>query len=310
LLTVLGVVSGLVGMLSVALQFLDPRQTMGVSNWLKPAKFGVSIAIAGFTLACLFHAIEISAVRKRFAERAITAGLLLELLIIGLQAARGVGSHFNYTSPLNGALFATMGIAIVVVTIAIGVVGWNALRTRYTNAALGAGVRSGFALVVLGSLLAFLMISPTAKQLASLQRGESTPVIGSHTVGGSEADGGMALPRWSNTGGDLRVPHFIGLHALQIMPLLGLWLSRRRRLSPRQAHLLTRIASWTYLGLIATTLVQALRARAPLAPDALTCALAAGVAISGIVAAAVVWRGTDLLAAARTGGARREQLNA
>jgi hypothetical protein len=81
-------------------------------------------------------------------------------------------------------------------------------------------------------------------------------------------------------------------------------------LSPRQAHLLTRIASWTYLGLIATTLVQALRARAPLAPDALTCALAAGVAISGIVAAAVVWRGTDLLAAARTGGARREQLNA
>jgi hypothetical protein len=154
------------------------------------------------------------------------------------------------------------------------------------------------------------MLSPTAKQLASLQRGEPTPVIGGHTVGGSEADRGMPLTRWSNTGGDLRVPHFIGLHGLQIMPLLGLWLSRRRGLSARQAHQLTRIASWTYLGLIATTLVQALRARPLLSPDALTCALAAAVAIGGIVAAASVWRGSETMAAVRRGYARREQLDA
>jgi hypothetical protein len=88
----------------------------------------------------------------------------------------------------------------------------------------------------------------------------------------------------------LRVPHFIGLHALQILPLLGFWLSRRSRTSARQAHQLTRIAGWGYFGLIATTLVQALRARPLLAPDALTCALGAAVAVSCIAAAIVVCR--------------------
>jgi hypothetical protein len=296
-LTALGVVSGLTGVVACALQFVDPRRALGVSVWLKPTKFGVSIAIAAFTLAWLFPAIEIAASRKRRAERAISAGLLFELVIINLQSTRGVASHFNYTSPLNSALVVTMGVAIVVVTVEIGVVGWHAFRTRYTNLALGAGVRSGFALVILGSLLAFLMTSPTAKQLASLRHGEPTPLIGGHSVGANDATLGspgavtsaMPLTGWSDAGGDLRVPHFIGLHALQIMPLLGFWLSRRRRLSAQQAHALTRIAAWGYLGLIATTLVQALRARPLLAPDALTCALAASVAISCALAAVSVW---------------------
>jgi hypothetical protein len=306
-LAALGVISGLTGGLASALQFVDPRQALGVSVWLKPTKFGVSIAIASFTLAWLFPAIEISASRKRRAERAISAGLLLELAIINLQSARGVASHFNYTSALNSALVVTMGVAIVVVTFEIGVVGWHAFRTRYTNLALGAGIRSGFALVILGSLLAFLMTSPTAQQLASLRRGEPTPLIGGHSVGVNDASSRargeltrtMPVTGWSDAGGDLRVPHFIGLHALQIMPLLGFWLSRRRRLSAQQAHALTRIAAWGYLGVIATTLVQALRARPLLAPDLLTCVLAASVAISCALAAASVWLRSREASAAR-----------
>jgi hypothetical protein len=42
-----------------------------------------------------------------------------------------------------------------------------------------------------------------------------------HTVGAS--DGGQGLPffNWSRIAGDLRIAHFMGIHALQIVPLFA-----------------------------------------------------------------------------------------
>jgi hypothetical protein len=96
-------------------------------------------------------------------------------------------------------------------------------------------------------------------------------VAGAHTVGAP--DGGPGLPGtgWSREHGDLRVPHFLGLHAMQLLPLLAIALGRRR-LSEKTRLRLTLTAAASYSALFAVLLWQALRGQ-PLVPaDGLTIA--------------------------------------
>jgi len=277
-LSVLTLLSLLTAAACVALSLVDARQLAGASVWLKPFKFGVSIAIASFTVALLLPAITVP-VRARGRIVAIFAWLTgLELVIIAGQAARGVPSHFNNATWLDRGLFSVMGVAITVVTIAMARLAVYAWRTQFRDAALGSGVRLGIVLMVVGSCIAFIMPQPTAAQLESMKSGATTLAIGSHTVGAADDSGaGMALTRWSTAGGDLRVPHFIGLHALQLMPLIGLALGRRFRDRPTLAVNLTRHAAFAYFGVVLTTLVQALRGQPVLAPDTITWAMLASV---------------------------------
>ncbi len=108
------------------------------------------------------------------------------------------------------------------------------------------------------------------------------------------ADGGAGLPLlgWSTEGGDLRVPHFFGLHAMQVLPLVGFLLTRRRaaqRWTVKQRTALVWIAGLGYLGLVGLLACQALRGQPVIAPDALTLtALAALVSAVGLGTAVIL----------------------
>ena len=302
-LSVLGILSLLTAAACAALPAVDARQLAGASVWLKPFKFGVSIAIASFTVALLLPAISLPTRARARIVSAVTWMTGLELVIIAGQAARGVPSHFNNATWLDRALFFIMGAAITIVTIAMARLALYAIRTQFNNAALGSGVRIGIATMVFGSAIAFLMPQPTPAQLQTMKSGAPVLLIGSHTVGAPD-DGshGVPLTRWSTAGGDLRVPHFIGLHALQLMPLVGLALGRRFRARPGLALSLTRHAGFAYFGVVLTSLVQALRGQSLLAPDAITWLMLAGVlgitTVSALATGRRAWHLAPQLAAA------------
>jgi hypothetical protein len=274
---------------SLILMLVDTRQLMGASVWLKPAKFAASIGVTAATLALLLRHVRLPAKAGPRVVAVIVATAMLEQAIITLQAARGVASHFNATSTLNIALFTTMGVGIVIFTIAIGVIGWFAFRQRFADRALGWGVRLGFAAMLAGSTIAFVMPRPTPAQIDSLRAGRPTPMLGAHAVGVPDGGPGLPVTRWSTEGGDLRVPHFIGIHALQLLPLVGWRLGRRGRGSTSgaaRAVRLTVVVGAGTIGMVAVTLVQALRGVPVLAPDGTTIALALALAAGCAIAAA------------------------
>ena len=114
---------------------------------------------------------------------------------------------------------------------------------------------------------------------------------GAHTVG--LADGGQGLPilGWSTVAGDLRVPHFIGMHALQILPLLVLGmelLARRVRLLTASLRLrLVRVAVPTYAATIVVLTWQALAGQSVVQPSGAILWVAVLVAVAAVGTVAV-----------------------
>ena len=75
----------------------------------------------------------------------------------------------------------------------------------------------------------------------------------SHSVGALNDNSNWFIVGWSKTVGDLRVAHFIGMHALQVLPLLSNYLLKNTKWT---------VAVSILYGLLAiATLVQALQGR-------------------------------------------------
>jgi hypothetical protein len=232
--------------LLVPAALIDPAQILGISRWIKPMKFAISVPIFLATLIYLLSQLPQARSVTAIAW-ATSLTMVSEMVLILLQAARGVRSHFNVATPFDAAVFSTMGALIMVNTAAVL---YTALLFFRHRPAVGpahlAGIRLGLLLFVAASFEGGLMVSRE-----------------SHSIGVHDGSAGLPFVNWSTGGGDLRIAHFVGLHALQGLPLLGWWLDRRGRKSGR-VWVIAAAAVWA----VATVLLvmQALAGQ-PLIPQ-------------------------------------------
>jgi hypothetical protein len=267
-LTVKTVLMFVGAVLTALLLGVDPRQLVGEPLWLKPFKFYVSLTIFDATLLYFFAFLP---ERRRFLRRVgvvIAACGYLEMVAITLQAARGVRSHFNTATAFDQAVFSSMGIAITVLWVTVLVFALALLRSKPKDRVLASTLRMGLLVTLVGMGLGFFMTRPHGEQLEALASGQRPLEVGSHTIG--ERDGGPGLPLvgWSRTAGDMRPAHFIGLHALQVLPLLALGFARRKQRSESRELAWVRAAGVGYLGLTLALALQALRGQSIVSWDA------------------------------------------
>jgi hypothetical protein len=273
---------------------VDPRQLTGAPAWLKPFKFALSIAIYSFTLLWMLSFVQGHRFLVRMVSVASLLAFMVEMVVIITQVLRGTISHFNAASAFDGMLFSIMGMFVLVIWVMNLVAAVLLLRQRLPDPAFAWALRLGLLLTLVGGATGMLMTRPTPVQQAALQAGQVVSVVGAHSVGVQDGGPGMPVTGWSLTGGDLRVGHFVGLHALQALPIVGWLLTRRRsrRLGDRHRVALVVLAGLGYLGLIALLIWQALRGQPLLAPDSATLlGLAALIGATVLPAIAIVAHG-------------------
>lgn len=219
----------------------DPRLLDGVPVWMKPAKFSLSFVVHFGTLALIVAAL--SPELRRSKHIALAAGVmavsfLAEMAYIFLQAAQAQHSHFNFDTTFHVVAYQVMGIGAVLL-IAMPVLVAHVARRE---TALGPNTRQG---IWWGALLSLGLTLVAAGYLSSGT---------GHFVGTPSPDAAtLPLFGWSAEVGDLRPAHFLSLHALQVLPLVGLWADR----AGRGGHVIPVAAALYGIATIAV-LVQAL----------------------------------------------------
>jgi hypothetical protein len=245
---------------------LDPRSIGGAPAWLKPFKFAISTAVYSLTLAWIFQWLTDWRRVRRVVGWTTAIVFVLEVAIIGAQAWRGTSSHFNVSTPLDAALFNIMGAAIFAQTATSAAVVAVLWRQRFADEALGWALRLGMTLTIVGAMTGPLMTRPTPDQLANARAGGRMTVAGAHSVGGADGGPGVPVTGWSREHGDLRVPHFVGLHGVQALALIAVAMRRWRR--PEAVRVRAMLAAaGSYASLFLLLLWSALRGRSVTATD-------------------------------------------
>ena len=206
-----------VGLLVASLAALpfDRRIILGLNPWVKPIKFELSVILFLLTVGLMLWGLGDA--RELVRTRLILgwvfgASMIVENSLIALQSARGVRSHMNFSTPVDTAVFAGMGLAILVNSVGVGWLLWLWMQTHAgVEIAVVWGIRLGLLMLLLGSVEGVRMV-----------------MHGAHTVGAADGSAGLPFVNWSTRYGDMRIAHFFALHALQLFPLAGMALAATR----------------------------------------------------------------------------------
>lgn len=202
------------------------KQVLGVNALYKPLKFAISLCVFIWTMAWFSPVFKNRTyVRRMSILVAITA--IFEQTVITWQAAAGRMSHFNRETVSDAVLFALMGIMIVLLT---AYVAKGAFIIRNQQG----GLTRPYQLAVFNGLIIFVLAGLIGGVMSALN---------THAIGGEMGGKGIFFFNWRIEGGDLRISHFIGMHALQLLP----WVACKVQARMSASVALTRVQQFTYI---------------------------------------------------------------
>jgi hypothetical protein len=223
----------------IVMQF-DTRTIDGHTNvWIKPIKFEIALAIHAASLALVVSLLTPS-VRDGGIMTLVAVTFLMACTIemgwIILKAAQAQHSHFNMTTPFTRFMYSVMAIMAVIIIGAAGAIGLAVLADGGFAGSLPLKTA-----IVIGFVGGTILTLITAFTIG----GRLTPYVGAVPI----PEARMLLTGWSQSGGDLRVSHFLATHMIQVLPIFAIFLDR---LMPHRLALMLVLAFglfWTAITL-------------------------------------------------------------
>ncbi|WP_285610000.1 hypothetical protein [Actinokineospora globicatena] len=246
------------GLVHVAVLLVTGWTWMGPLSLRKAATFGLSF---GLTLATVAWATSFIVVRARTLLLGLFAGAsVMEVVLVSMQAWRGVPSHFNFETGFDTAVSMTLaagGGVLILTTVAFTVA--VIAGTRRSTPAMRIAIRFG-----LIALLAAL--------------GAGAAMIARGVIASRGGDPQLAY----TTAGALKPLHAVAMHAILVVPVVA-WLLDRSAVRADVSLRLVWSTVVAYAALIALVAVESITGVSPLAPP-IAAAIASAVAAAVLVA--------------------------
>ncbi|MFE9560170.1 hypothetical protein ACFYM0_03595 [Streptomyces sp. NPDC006487] len=274
-----------ISLLCAVAALIDDRQLLGDSVWFKPMKFGLAFGIYGVTLAWLLSRLDKGRRLGWWTGSVIAVAGMIDVCAVVYAAAHGTYSHFNEnTDAVARSVAAAFSIGVMPLLVATLIIAALVLLQSGTDRALTVALGAGLTLAAAGMAVA-VWLSTRSSGPRAVQDAAGNPVVlsGAHGIG--DPDGrGMPLTGWSLTGGDLRVPHMVSMHAIHVLLLViavmhvyGTLL--RQRLDDGVRTLIVGAVACWYTGLFAVLTWQARRGQSVAHPDRQTLIALAAVTL-------------------------------
>lgn len=215
---------------------VSSTQVFQVNAWYKPFKFAFSTFL--FSWAMAWYCYYLPNFNITLFNWTVIILLGFEIIYIALQANKGELSHFNLSTPTYAALYSMMAIAATLVTLYTAYVGILFFTNNFPE------LPDYYVWAIRLAIFIFVIFSFEGFAMGSRLN---------HSVGALNDNSNWFIVGWSKTVGDLRVSHFIGMHALQVLPILSYYVLKNTKLT---------VGVSVIYGLLALlTLVQALQGR-------------------------------------------------
>ena len=191
-------------LLTYAWSLNDHRLIREVGIWVKPMKFMASTALFALTTVWVLKVAHSSVDQTEvvgWIVALLVATSLFEVVYITYQASQGSGSHYNVSDPFHAFMFGVMAIAAVGLTASQAWLAWEIWKEQKS-----ADIPVETLGVIIGLVLTFVLSTVSGFMLGGNQppAGQGTPIVGWHLYK------------------DIRPAHFLGVHAQQFIPILGL----------------------------------------------------------------------------------------
>ena len=210
----LGVFNFIITLYCTSVAFFTHKSVFGTNAFFKPLKYSFSSGIFLWSMAWILYYFSSISFRK-ISSWLIGISILLQNIIILIQAYRVVPSHYNHATTFDSLMYVLIILFVMISTITlirICVLFFKqkrfAISQQYTW-----GIRLGLLIFVVSTTLT-----------GGIMMGKM-----SHTIGGEDGGLGIFFLNWSKKYGDLRVAHFFGVHSLQIIPTLSYFFFKKKR---------------------------------------------------------------------------------